>query len=175
MLVSPSCAAALGQGGLRWPGRWPVMPLGPLPVTLSWAPELLSPFLLTSLAVLSFPFYFSPSFSISSAVFLDLLPRSPSWDGPKSGVPVQGATSLPYLVFFSCWVGLWWAVTHGHFVFVSLTPTLCCASCAAFRLLTHSSGKAHRSLRPPNTPHPRRSSRSRSSACLMTRLSLRSA
>jgi len=38
-----------------------------------------------------------------------------------------------------------------------------------------SSGKGHQSLRLPNTPRPRRSSQSRSSACLMTRLSLRSA
>lgn len=117
----------------------------------------------------------SPLVSSFCTVFLDLLPWSLFWGGRGPGVCDLGSSDSSCFIFPSG--SMAWGVTNHGFVSVSpQTPCSAVPPCVApHPRPTHSSGKAHQSLRLPNTPHPRKSSRSRSSACLMTRLSLRSA
>lgn len=125
--------------------------------------------------LLPHPLLLFPPVSSFCTAFLDLLPWSPFRGGHGPGVCDLGSSDSSCFIFLSG--AMAWGVTNRGFVSVSPQPPRSAVPpCVApHPWPTHSSGKAHQSLRLPNTPHPRKSSRSRSSACLMTRLSLRSA
>lgn len=134
-----------------------------------------------------FPLLSSPSLVSSFPSLFSFLSAQCFWTSCRGRVAivlvsVLGNSDYSCFICLSCLGGaIAWDVTNHGFVSISppfptRPPCSAVPPCVVSHpLLNRSSGKAHQSLRLPNTPHQRRSSRSRSSAYLMTPLSLRSA